>query len=206
MKLSLEVVVITGGTEGIGYAVAQELIENNYLVVCIDCKQKNQNEDFDFFKCDVTDFEETNHTFQKIYDKYKRIDILINCVGGTLHSKGIEDISDLDWEKTFSLNLKSSFNCIKAVFPIMKCLRYGRIINISAVAGRTYTFFGGVDFAAAKTAVIGLTRQCAYEFSKYGITVNAIAPGLTMTERVKQIWNKYDNVTKDNILKKNSYW
>ena len=82
----------------------------------------------------------------------------------------------------------------------MKRNRYGRIVNISAVAGKTFTLFGGVDFAAAKAAVIGFTHQCAYEFASDGIIVNAVAPGLTLTERVEKMWSEYSNEKKAYIL------
>lgn len=85
----------------------------------------------------------------------------------------------------------------------MKKNKWGRIVNISAVAGRTYTFFGGADFTAAKSAIVGFTQQCAFELASYGINVNAIAPGLTLTERVKDMWkNQYSDEERKKILER----
>ncbi|WP_180522338.1 SDR family oxidoreductase, partial [Staphylococcus haemolyticus] len=74
------------------------------------------------------------------------------------------------------------------------------IVIIAAVAGRTSTFYGGVDFSASKSAVIGFTRQSAFELAQFGITVNAVSPSLTMTERVEDMWNEYTKEKREEIL------
>lgn len=194
-------IVITGVCNGIGEKLALSLLDYGYEVIGIDCMEKNSNKSIHYFKCDVTNSDSVERTFKNIQKEYGVITGLVNIVGGTLHSKNIEDINDQDWEETINFNLKTPFNCIRSALPMLKKSNRGRIINISAVAGRTYTFFGGVDFTAAKTGIIGLTRQCAFELAKYNITANCVAPGLTMTNRVVDLWEGYTEKKRKNILK-----
>lgn len=194
-------IIITGVCNGIGEKLAQSLLNSGYEVVGIDLIEKCSNKSIHYFKCDVTNSNCVDKTFKNIQKEFGVITGLVNIVGGTLHSKNIEEISDKDWEETINLNLKSPFNCIRSALPMLKKSNRGRIINISAVAGRTYTFFGGIDFTAAKAGVIGLTRQCAFELAEFNITVNCIAPGLTMTNRVTELWGGYTEEKRKNILK-----
>lgn len=198
------VAIVTGAANGIGRAVATQLAASGCQVVLLD-KNIDSLESLDGLMCyevDVTNSDQVNQTFQSINKELGQVDILVNTVGGTLHSKLIETIEDSDWNSTFELNLESVFNCTRAVIPGMKKRGWGRVVNISAVAGRTYTFFGGADFAAAKAAIIGFTRQCAFELAPYGITVNAVAPGLTLTERVNVMWSEFNEEKRASILER----
>lgn len=198
------VAIVTGAANGIGRAVAVQLATNGYQVVLLD-KNIGSLTSLDGSRCykvDVTNYSQVNQVFRSINKEFGQVDILINTVGGSLHSKSIEMIEDSDWNSTFELNLRSVFNCTRAVIPEMKKRGWGRIVNISAVAGRTYTFFGGADFTAAKAALIGFTRQCAFELAPHGITVNAIAPGLTLTERVQDMWSEFDKEKQEAILER----
>lgn len=198
------VAIVTGAASGIGRAVAEQLATNGYQVVLLD-KNIGSLTSLDGSRCykvDVTNYGQVNQVFRSINKEFGQVDILINTVGGSLHSKLIETIEDSDWNSTFDLNLRSVFNCTRAVIPGMKKRGWGRIVNISAVAGRTYTFFGGADFTAAKAALIGFTRQCAFELAPYGITVNAIAPGLTLTERVQDMWSEFPKEKQEAILER----
>ncbi|SFU55549.1 3-oxoacyl-[acyl-carrier protein] reductase [Clostridium sp. DSM 8431] len=200
----MKIAVVTGAANGIANVVANDFLKKGYKVIALDKDISNiEKSGFYCYNVDVTKSDEVRKVFNIINKDFGKIDILVNTVGATLHMKQIEYIEDDDWDRTFNLNLKSAFNCIRSVVPIMKKNGWGRIVNISAVAGRTYTFFGGVDFTAAKSAIIGLTQQCAFELASYGITVNAIAPGLTLTERVKEMWeNKYSKEERDKILER----
>lgn len=201
----MKVAVITGALSGIANAVANSLVESGCKVIALDKNINSLKKDSKLvaYKVDVTKSDEVNRAFSQINEKFGRVDILVNAVGATLHTKLIEDIEDEDWNRTFELNLRSTFNCTRAVVPIMKKNKWGRIVNISAVAGRTYTFFGGADFTAAKSAIVGFTQQCAFELASYGINVNAIAPGLTLTERVKDMWkNQYSDEERKKILER----
>jgi len=198
------VAIVTGGANGIGRAVCEELIGAGCQVALLD-KNIDSIKLRDRLACyevDVTKGGHVREVFQAVKKRFGRIDILVNSVGGTLHTKSTDMIDDSDLDSTFCLNFRSAFNCTRAVIPTMKEQAWGRIVNISAVAGRTYTFFGGVDFAAAKAALIGLTRQCAFELAPHGITVNVVSPGLTFTKRVESMWADFDERKRASILER----
>ncbi|SEH77191.1 3-oxoacyl-[acyl-carrier protein] reductase [Halobacillus karajensis] len=196
------VAVVTGAANGIGRAVAKKFRKNGYRVALLDKKFSSKySQDASLcYEIDVTNSEQVRRVFQTINSELGDIDILVNAVGGTLHTKSIEAIEDSDWNATIDLNLRTVFNCTREVISGMKKHGWGRVVNISAVAGRTSTFFGGVDFTASKAALIGFTRQCAFELAPYGITVNAVAPGLTLTERVGAMWDEYSEEKRTSIL------
>jgi NAD(P)-dependent dehydrogenase (short-subunit alcohol dehydrogenase family) len=100
----------------------------------------------------------------------------------------VEEISEEEWDAVLTLNLRGLFLCTRAVVPGMKARRWGRIVNVSSTAGRTRSWFGGAHYTASKAGVIGFSRQCAAELAPYGITVNVVAPGVTLSERVAARW------------------
>lgn len=198
------VAIVTGAASGIGRAVAAQLVKSGCQVALLDknidslgCQDGSMR-----YEVDVTNSEQVHQVFESVNKEFGQIDILVNAVGGSIHSKLIETIEDSDWNATVELNLRSVFNCTRAAIPGMKKRGWGRVVNISAVAGRTYTFFGGADFTASKAAIIGFTRQCAFELAPYGITVNAVAPGLTLTERVDSMWAEYNEEKRASILER----
>jgi len=198
------VAIVTGAANGIGRAVAAQLAMNGCRVALLDKSIGSLGPQDGSMCCevDVTSDGQVRQVFQSVNKELGRIDILVNSVGGSLHAKSIEAIEDSDWNATFELNLRSVFNCTRVAIPEMKKHGWGRIVNISAVAGRTYTFFGGADFTAAKAALIGFTRQCAFELAPYGITVNAVAPGLTFNERVESMWAALSEEKQASILER----
>ncbi|OKP97595.1 SDR family NAD(P)-dependent oxidoreductase [Paenibacillus sp. P46E] len=198
------VAIVTGAANGIGREVASRLRESGCEVALLDKKiGELRTQDSSLrWEVDVTNASEVEQTFQDVIHKLGRIDILVNTVGGTMHSKSVESIEVSDWNATFELNLQHVFNCTRAAVPSMKEQGWGRIVNVSAVAGRTFTFFGGADFTAAKAALIGFTRQCAFELAPFGITMNVVAPGLTLTERVEAMWAAYDEEKRKSILER----
>ncbi|HEY7067058.1 MAG TPA: SDR family NAD(P)-dependent oxidoreductase [Chloroflexota bacterium] len=116
------------------------------------------------------------------------VEILVNAVGGSTPQRPVEEISEEEWDAVLTLNLRGLFLCTRAVVPHMKAQRYGRIVNVSSVAGRTRSLFGGAHYTASKAGVIGFSRQCAAELAPFGITVNVVAPGVTLSERVAARW------------------
>jgi NAD(P)-dependent dehydrogenase (short-subunit alcohol dehydrogenase family) len=119
------------------------------------------------------------------------VDILVNNVGwGSLFI--IQELLPEEWERNIKITMSSTFNCCKAVSPLMIKRRSGRIINIASTAGLRMSTVAGVDYTAAKHGVLGLTHALAYELAEYGITVNAICPGMTMTDRNKSYMSPQD--------------
>jgi NAD(P)-dependent dehydrogenase (short-subunit alcohol dehydrogenase family) len=114
-------------------------------------------------------------------DRFGRVDILVNNAA-LARSTRFPELSALEWRAALEVNLTAPFLFIKAVLPAMKAQQYGRVINISSTAGRTVSTLGGAHYTASKAGLLGLTRAAAKELGKFGITVNAICPGMIDTE------------------------
>jgi NAD(P)-dependent dehydrogenase (short-subunit alcohol dehydrogenase family) len=126
-------------------------------------------------------------------DAYGRIDILVNAVGGSTiierSGASVEELSLDEWERVLAFNLRGTFLCTHAVIPQMKRQGGGRIINISSVAARGDSPRSGSAYAAAKAGIRAFTRKLALELGPYGITCNAIAPSMTLSERIeRRLW------------------
>jgi 3-oxoacyl-[acyl-carrier protein] reductase len=120
-------------------------------------------------------------------DAHGRVDAIVNCAAGYSHYKGFIETSEEEWEKIIESNLKSVFLSCQAVLPVMVKQKYGRIVNISSLAARTFSHFLGSHYTAAKAGVLGLTRHIAYEFGEHGICANAITPIAFRGERLSEI-------------------
>ena len=118
-------------------------------------------------------------------EQFGRIDILINNAALPLTTR-FEQISAEEWRQALEVNLTAPFLLMQAVLPAMKTQRYGRIVNISSTAGRMVSTLGGAHYTSSKTGLLGLTRAAAKELGKYGITVNAVCPGMIDTELTRE--------------------
>jgi NAD(P)-dependent dehydrogenase (short-subunit alcohol dehydrogenase family) len=118
---------------------------------------------------------------QQVLERFGRIDILVNNAA-MARSTRFGDLSPEEWRETLEVNLTAPFLLTKAVLPAMKEQRYGRIINVSSSAGRMVSTLGGAHYTASKTGLLGLTRAAAKELGPFGITVNAVCPGMIDTE------------------------
>jgi 3-oxoacyl-[acyl-carrier protein] reductase len=132
-------------------------------------------------KMDVTDREQVKEVFARVKEEFGSIDILVNNAGTLDHISQIEKQNDDLWERDLKVNLTGAYNCTKAVWPYMKEQGWGRIINMSSVAG-TLGGFGQASYSATKGALLSFTKSMALEGARYGITVNAIIPGIINTE------------------------
>lgn len=118
-------------------------------------------------------------------DRFGRIDILINNAALPLTTR-FEQITPEEWRRAVEVNLTAPFLLTRAVLPAMKAQQYGRVVNISSTAGRMVSTLGGAHYTATKTGLLGLTRAAAKELGKYGITVNAVCPGMIDTELTRE--------------------
>jgi 3-oxoacyl-[acyl-carrier protein] reductase len=133
------------------------------------------------YKMDVTDKDQVEAVFARVKEEFGGVHILVNNAGTLDHTATLENQSDEFWERDLKVNLTGSFNCAKAVWPIMKAQGWGRIINMASVAG-TIGGFGQASYSTTKAGLLGLTKTLALEGARYGITCNAIVPGIIATE------------------------
>ncbi|MCL6453900.1 MAG: SDR family oxidoreductase [Alicyclobacillus sp.] len=128
---------------------------------------------------DVTDEAAVTACIREVVERYGKLDILVNNAGGVLGQvhQPIEDVTPAEWRAVLDVNLTGAFYCIRAAAPSMKARQYGRIVNVSSGAGRSFSLTGIQAYASAKAGQIGLTRQMARELGPYNITVNNVAPG-----------------------------
>lgn len=194
--LNDKVAIITGGTRGIGFAIAKKFLENNAKVVILGSrketidkaletlKEENKNYEIDGYYPDLTNENEVRETFEKVKEKYNHIDILVNNAGVS-SSMPIENYTMAEYERVENLNIKSVFVCSKEVLPYLKETK-GVILNTSSMVS-IYGQPSGVMYPTSKFAVNGMTKSLAREVAKYGIRVNAVAPGITNTDMVKNL-------------------
>jgi len=191
-----KVAIITGGTRGIGYAIAEKFLENNAIVVLFGSREetvtmavknlKSQNDNYDVmgFYPNLNDENELKETFEKVKAKYGHIDILVNNAGMSSSTK-LEDYTEQEYDKIASLNIKSVFTCCKVAKPYLEKAK-GVILNTSSMVS-IYGQPSGVMYPASKFAVNGITISLARELAPKGIRVNAVAPGITETDMVKSL-------------------
>ncbi len=174
------IVVISGGADAIAEASIQKFCKEGARVILWDTDEqksklvianlKAQKFLLDFQKTDITNLSETEKRAKEIYDKYKRIDVLIN------NSSTSNTRNEEDWQKLIDKSLSGVMNCIKAVSPYMLLSNAGRIVNTTALLG-VYGDVNQANYTAVKNGVIGISKIWALELSKHNITVNTIAPG-----------------------------
>ncbi len=194
------VVVITGGSKGIGRAVAIRFAkEGDTIVICHNDKDDSDSEETLRIlaeygveaaskKVDVSDFEQVDRFFKDIIFKFNRVDVLINNAGITGDSLFMR-MDETLWDRVISVNLKGAFNCTKAVIRGMIKQRRGWIVNISSLSGVVGNT-GQANYSASKAALLGLTKTLARELAVRGIRVNAVAPGLIDTEMTASVPEK----------------
>ena len=188
MRLSERVIIVTGGAQGIGRAIAQRLHEEGATIVIADL-QGHEAAAGELgglgVRVDVSSEDDTRAMAAAALERYGRIDGLVNNAGiySTLVPKPFEQIDVAEWRKVYDVNVLGMFLCIRAVTPAMRAAGFGRIVNIAS--GTPYK---GVPFllhyVTSKGAVITMTRSVAKEVAADGILVNTVAPGFTMSDGV----------------------
>ena len=197
-------VLITGGTRGIGKAIALKFAQEGYNLIInyvsdrTDIKKLEEefikyNVDVLFIKADVSNFEECKKMIDKSIEKFKTIDVLINNAGITKDNLLLR-MSVEDFEQIIDINLKGTFNVTKNVVPYMMKKRKGKIVNLASVVGISGNA-GQCNYAASKSGIIGFTKSIAKELASRNILANCVAPGFIDTD-MTSILN--DNV-KENI-------
>ncbi|MBI2578883.1 MAG: 3-oxoacyl-ACP reductase FabG [Candidatus Aenigmarchaeota archaeon] len=191
MRLKNRVALVTGGSRGIGAAIAVEFAKEGSDVAITYNKNRELAEKVKreieksgrkciAIKCDVKSKKEVSRTIAAVIEKLGRIDILVNNAG-VLVRGSLLNTDDKTWDETINTNLRGVFYCAKAVVPHMMKRKYGRIVNISSVAAFS-TRSSSAVYAASKAGVAALTRIWSRELAEHNITVNAIAPGPVDTD------------------------
>jgi NAD(P)-dependent dehydrogenase (short-subunit alcohol dehydrogenase family) len=197
-RLEGKCAVITGAAGGIAIATALAFVAEGAAVSLADlhpagvakaaARVVSQGGKAKAFVTDVTSRKAVASLMSGAEAFMGGIDILVTCAGGYKAYAGFEEISEEDWDRVIEVNLKSVFLCCKTVLPYMKTGGWGRIINLGSLAGRsTSAGTSPAHYASAKAAVSMLTQYLAKDVGLYGITANTIAPGTTLTERVKNL-------------------
>ena len=207
-----KIAVITGvaGQKGIGYAIAKKLGSGGAILAVTDIS----NEVYERaeamkvlgyrvlpFQVDLLKLKDVNLMIERVLKDFGRIDILVNVAG--IAPRGEErkqrarqfiDVTEEDWDREIAINLKTNFNCTKAVYTSMVKQKYGKIVNISSTTGPMGSFKGAFAYSAAKAGILGFTRALALDGAEYGITVNAIAPGWIDTGGSNRIKEELENI------------
>lgn len=194
MELDGKVVIVTGAARGIGAAIALASAREGARVAALDVDEgalgevarsiESRGGQALALRADVTRSADIARALEAVLARWGRVDVLVNNAGGFAVIRATEDIPDEEWDAILASNLTSVFLCSRAVLPIMRRQRYGRIVNLASVVGRGGAVRVTSHYAAAKGGVIAFTRHLALEVAPEGITVNAVAPGTTATERV----------------------
>jgi 3-oxoacyl-[acyl-carrier protein] reductase len=196
-ELKDRVALVTGGSRGIGKAVALALAEAGAAVAVNYRKRAEEAEavvevirkrrgSAAVFCADVSLSSAVQNMVQDVEERLGPIDILVNNAG-IAEARGLEDITEEDFDRAIAANLKSAFLCTQAVLPGMRARHWGRIINISSIGARIGASSVSVAYGASKAGLEGLTRGYALRLAPEGVTVNAVAPGLIDTEMGKPL-------------------
>ena len=192
MRVKDKVAVVTGSGRGIGEATVRRLSEEGAKVVITDINEENAIKVANEIKAkggqaigvksDVTKIDEVEALMKKAVEEFGKLDILVNNAGFN-RDMLIKDMTEKDWDDVLDTDLKGAFLCAKFATKYMVEQKYGKVVNISSRAWHGNP--GQANYSSAKAGIIGLTKSMAWEFGRYNINVNAIAPGIIATELMK---------------------
>jgi NAD(P)-dependent dehydrogenase (short-subunit alcohol dehydrogenase family) len=202
MRFEGKVALISAAGAGIGKATAMIIAREGGTVVGVDVAQAALDRlaaDVASaggralgLRADALDPAAVDGVVKRAVDAHGRIDILVNAVGGSTivprPAAALDELSLQEWQKLLDFNLTGTFLFTHAVVPVMKRQGAGKIVNLASIAGRGVSQSSSSAYATAKGGIIALTRKLAFELGPHGITVNAIAPSLTLSERIRPHW------------------
>ena len=202
MRLKDKNAIVTGAGQGIGRSIALKMAQEGANIVIAEMNPETGNpikggvealgRKALFFRVDVADPKQVSGVVEEVLKKWKRIDILVNNAGFDRGATLLK-VKEEDWDAVLGVHLKGTLNCIQAVASPMIENRYGKIVNISSIYGRS----GGIatiSYSSAKGGIIGLTRSVARELGRYEINVNVVLPGLILTPTIANMAEKYQNM------------
>ncbi|HEU5194678.1 MAG TPA: glucose 1-dehydrogenase [Methylomirabilota bacterium] len=191
-RLEGKVTIVTGGAAGLGLAYARRFVAEGARVVIADVvdpaaalKRLDAPDVTHALRADVASFEDCTRLVEEARHRFGRVDVLVNnaAVFATLRPTPLEAIPEAEWDRVMAVNVKGIWNCVRAVVPVMRAHGGGRIVNVASAIAHKGTA-GLLHYVTSKGAVITMTRALARELGPDGISVNAVAPGLTMSDTV----------------------
>jgi len=206
------VAVVTGGAGGIGRAVCEGLAAEGAAVAVLDTDEASVAATVDSlrsqpgvradgFVADVRDAESVRDTMRSVLDRLGGLDVLVTLAGGSLGTpRELAEISAADLDLVVDVNVKGTFLCCQAAVPFMAAAGGGSIVTTSSIGGRQPSPVTGVPYAAAKAAIVGLTKRLAREVGGQGIRVNAVAPGLFLTGRLQGVYDAMPEAERREVL------
>ena len=185
-----KVVLVTGGSSGIGEAVVKAVAAAAHTVIFTYRNEKRAEkvlkDTADMggqvykYRCELSDLEQLRHMVREVKSEFGRIDALINCAGIS-NTKSWAEIDEAEWDRMIDVNLKASFFLMREVFAVMKEQSYGRMVNFTSIAGQRGGMFSGPHYCASKGGLETLMKCFALYGAEYGITSNAVSPGVAAT-------------------------
>lgn len=180
------VALVTGGTRGIGAAIAKRLKEDGHTVVVCDVVDEQlqkftEETGIPAYKIDVSDYASVQEGVKKIEEDVGPIDILVNNAGITRDARMVKMTREKNWDPVIAVNLTSAFNTCNVIAPGMTDRGWGRIVQISSMNGQRGQF-GQSNYSATKAGIIGFNRSIAAELARNGVTCNVVSPGFILTE------------------------
>jgi len=203
MSFKEKVAIVTGAASGIGKSCSLSFAEKGAKVVVVDLNKKGaEKTNFEiqkkggraiFIKADISKKDDVENIIDITENNFGGTDILVNCAG-ICQIKNIEDITEKEWDKVMSVNLKGTFLMCQSILKEMKKYKRGKIVNIASLAGEVGGIMVGANYAASKAGIICLTKSLAKYAAPYNININSISPGFINTEMTKDFGYNSDSV------------
>ena len=204
-------ILITGGAGGLGSQIARSVVAQGGKVGILDTNESaiaalvselnSAGKVAAGEIVDVRDAKSVDTAINSLAKSLGSVDVLIAAAGGSLGTpRDLDDISEADFDLVMDVNVKGTFNCARSVIPQMKKSGGGSIVTFSSIGGRSASPVTGVPYATAKAAILGLTRRLAKEVGEFNIRVNAIAPGLFLTDRLEGMFNEMSKSDQSEVI------